>query len=71
MLRAITDLDGRGLDKLAVEPVLGGLVHPLLADERLPLEVLFTEDALDVTLGISQLQRNVAEAEMAIGQIPP
>lgn len=70
MLRAIADLDGHRLDKLAVKEVLGRSVHALLAHECLPCQTSLIKDSLDVALGIAELQRGVAEAEMTIAEIP-
>jgi hypothetical protein len=69
MLWSITNLDGDRFDELPVQKVVGGAIHPLLAYERLPIHILVPQDALDVALGITKLKRDVAQTQMAIGQI--
>jgi hypothetical protein len=69
MLWSITNLDGDRFHELPVQKVVGGAIHPLLAYERLPIHILVPQDALDVALGITKLKRDVAQTQMAIGQI--
>ncbi len=69
MLRAIADLHRDGFHEPTVHEVLCGLIHPLLADERCPSQILIAEDALDVALGVAERKRHITEAKMAIREV--
>jgi hypothetical protein len=69
VLRAISDFEGYTFHELAVEQLLRGPVHALRAQERIPLQVLLAENALDVALGIAEPQGDIAEAEIACRKV--